>query len=71
MTIPAMLTATHNLTGERLFVPRPLLSARSSDVSSVPVSIPLVLLNVLFLNTRSNTSTKEIFRNVRKASPIR
>src|SRR5260370_11807338 len=44
MTIPAIPAATHNLTGSRLFAPRPLLSARSSDVSSVSVTIRSVLL---------------------------
>src|SRR6266481_3818032 len=42
-TIPARPAATHSFADACPLVRGPLLSARSSDVSSVPVSIPLVL----------------------------
>src|SRR5260370_9409627 len=43
-TIPAKPAAAHSLADVRPLIRRPLFSARSSDVSSVPVSIFLVLL---------------------------
>src|SRR6266403_547157 len=42
-TIPARLAATHSFADVRPLIRRPLFSARSSDASSVPVSILLVL----------------------------
>src|SRR5713101_3230514 len=43
-TIPASPAATHSLADVRPLIRRPLFSARSSDASSVSVSIFLVLL---------------------------
>src|SRR5260370_42004865 len=43
-TIPASPAAAHSLADVRPLIRRPLFSARSSDASSVPVSILLVLL---------------------------
>src|SRR5258708_28083430 len=42
-TIPASAAATHSFADVRPLIRRPLFSARSSDASSVPVSILLVL----------------------------
>src|SRR5260370_34547383 len=57
-TIPARPAATHNLANVRPLIRRPLFSARSSDVSSVPVSIFLVLLAYCSFNLHKSNQKK-------------
>src|SRR5258708_6609951 len=57
-TIPASPAATHSLADVRPLIRRSLLSARSSDASSVPVSIFVVLLVYCSFNMHNSNQKK-------------
>src|SRR5258708_39273174 len=57
-TIPARPAAAHSLADVRPLIRRPLFSARSSEVSSVPVSILLVLLIYCSFNLHKSNQKK-------------
>src|SRR5882757_4845768 len=59
-TIPARPAATHSLADVRPLIRRPLFSARSSEASSVPVSISLVLLVYCSFNLHNSNQQKSM-----------
>src|SRR5260370_33294773 len=59
-TIPARPAAAHSLADVRPLIRRPLFSARSSEASSVPVSIFLVLLVYCSFNLHNSNQKKSM-----------
>src|SRR5882724_2577562 len=65
-TIPASPAATHSLADVRPLIRRPLLSARSSDASSLPVSIFVILLVYcsFYLHIPNEKKSTRLFPNL-------